>query len=120
MPKPLQILVAEDEVLIALELEDSLRASGYEVAGPFTTCAHATEWLKTGAPDLALIDHMLRDGSCTELARELRQRGIPFAIHSGRSAFMESSLEFEGVPWIDKPTSLTGLLRALQDLVGPV
>ena len=57
------ILVAEDEALIAIELADSLGTAGYNVAGPFATCAAAEGWLKTGEPDGAILDNTLKDWS---------------------------------------------------------
>jgi hypothetical protein len=39
------ILLAEDEAIIAIELADSLTAPGFDVAGPFATCADATSFL---------------------------------------------------------------------------
>jgi hypothetical protein len=41
------VLLLEDEALIVLNLQDDLQDAGYEVAGPFTTCAAALEWLQT-------------------------------------------------------------------------
>ena len=65
------VLVLEDEALIALNLQDELQDAGYEVAGPFTTCAAALEWLQTETPDTAILDAALKDGPCREIALEL-------------------------------------------------
>jgi AmiR/NasT family two-component response regulator len=55
--KPMvQVLVAEDVGIISIALEDALIDAGYGVAGPFGTCAKATEWLNTNQPDLGLLD----------------------------------------------------------------
>ncbi len=77
------LLLAEDEALIGLNLEDGFRDVGYEVARPFTTCVAAMTWLKSHSPSVALIGYHLQDGPCTDLAHTLRGRGIPFAIYSG-------------------------------------
>src|SRR6478609_10310805 len=45
-------LVLEDEAMIALNLQDELQDAGYRVAGPFTTCSAALEWLGTATPDM--------------------------------------------------------------------
>ena len=58
------ILVAEDEAIIAIELADSLTRAGFDVAGPFATCAEAEEWVKIGKPDAAILDNLLKDGPC--------------------------------------------------------
>ena len=48
--KPL-VLVLEDEAIIALNLQDELQDSGYTVAGPFTSCGAAFQWLEAATPD---------------------------------------------------------------------
>src|SRR3954469_18268472 len=80
--KPL-VLLLEDEALIAINLQDELQDAGYEVAGPFTTCAAALSWLETGTPGLAILDAALNDGPCNDVADELGRRNIPFLIYSG-------------------------------------
>ena len=80
--KPL-VLILEDEVLIGINLQDELQDAGYEVAGPFTTCAAALEWLQTATPDAAILDAALKDGPCREIALELSNRAVPFLIYSG-------------------------------------
>jgi DNA-binding response OmpR family regulator len=106
------LLLAEDDVLIGLHLEDGFRDVGYEVAGPFTTCVAATTWLKSHSPIVALVSYNLQDGPCTDLVRELRGRGIPFAIYSG-SLHKTVPPEFQGAPWIDKPASFSLILDTI-------
>ena len=80
------VLVAEDEAIIGFELAESLRLEGFEVVGPFDTCASAETWLKSADRiQGAILDNKLRDGPCTALARDLRTRGIPFIVYSGHS-----------------------------------
>lgn len=77
------VLLLEDEALIAITLQDDLQDAGYEVAGPFVTCAAALEWLGTETPNTAILDAALKDGPCREIALELSRRGVPFLIYSG-------------------------------------
>ncbi len=72
------VLVAEDEAIIALELEDSLKAAGFDIAGPFTTCAGAERWIETGRPSAAILDYALKDGPCEKLATDLKSQGVPW------------------------------------------
>ena len=51
-----KILIVEDEVIIAMALEDSLHAFGYVVAGRATTGQRAVDLAMETQPDLALID----------------------------------------------------------------
>jgi DNA-binding response OmpR family regulator len=110
-------MIVEDEALIALSLEDGFCDEGFRVAGPFSSCADALASLDHSVPDLAVLDAMLRDGPCLELARELRHRGVPFLIYSGAEAFKEHAAELEGVPWIEKPSSLDSVMSAARNLL---
>ena len=111
-------MIVEDEALIAYSLEDSLRDLGLGVAGPFVSCAEALAYLATSPlPDLAIVDAILRDGTCLELARELTSRRVPFLIYSGRDAFEEQPPELSGVPWIEKPHAPEAVAKAAARLL---
>jgi DNA-binding response OmpR family regulator len=114
--KPLA-LVLEDEALIALDLHDELQDAGYEVAGPFTTCAAALEWLRSQTPDAAILDAALKDGPCREIALELARRGVPFLIYSGHSKDCQLLAEIDHVTWIEKPVPPSVLVQACQQLL---
>ena len=72
----MEILVVEDESLIAMELEAALTDAGHLVRGPASTALRARLLADISRPDLALVDINLRDGhgSGVTLARELMQR----------------------------------------------
>jgi len=97
------VLILEDEAVIALNLHDELQDAGYSIGGPFTTCADALSWLETNTPDLAVLDTILKDASCDEVARELADRKVPFLIYSGHREDKELLAEFNHVRWIEKP-----------------
>ena len=111
-------MVVEDEAIIAMSLEDGFTDSGFQVVGPFSACSDALAALETSMPDVAIVDAVLRDGPCLELARELRRRGVPFMIYSGADAFDEHATELDGVPWVEKPSSLDTVLAAAVALLG--
>jgi DNA-binding response OmpR family regulator len=111
------VLVLEDEALIALNLQDELQDAGYAVAGPFTTCAAALEWLRTETPDVAILDAALRDGPCREIALELTRREVPFLIYSGHHEDCEFLAEFHHITWIEKPVPSEVLVRACRQLL---
>ncbi len=111
------VLILEDEALIALDLHDELRDAGYEAAGPFTTCAAALEWLRTGTPDTAILDAALKDGPCRAIAQELTRREVPFLIYSGYHEDRLLLAEFPHVTWIEKPAPCSVLIEACQQLL---
>jgi DNA-binding response OmpR family regulator len=76
------ILLAEDEMLLAMMLEDRLSASGYHVlkAARLAKCLELAE----SAPiDLAILDINLAGEVSFPAALVLRRRGIPFVFSSG-------------------------------------
>ena len=111
------VLVLEDEALIALDLQDGLQDSGYRVAGPFTTCADALSWLQTETPDVAILDTVLKDGPCREIALALAARDVPFLIYSGHSQEKELLPEFLHVRWIEKPVPPSVLVEECKQLL---
>ena len=114
---PIRCLLAEDQALIGMALEAYLQDAGYEVAGPFATSAAALVALETQTPAVAIIDYKLRDGRCLKLVRVLRDLAVPFLVYSGLPRLPDLSSEFEGVPWLEKPTDRPDLLKAVAKLV---
>lgn len=109
-------MIVEDQALIGMSLEASLEEAGFSVAGPFMSNAQALEWLETGAPDIAMLDIMIKDGTSLQVARELKRRGIPFAVYSGLMANADGPPELRDVPWLEKPVSRETLVALLERL----
>ncbi|NVB36686.1 response regulator [Pseudenhygromyxa sp. WMMC2535] len=80
MPSP-RILIVEDELIVALELEERLRRQGYAIAAVARTAEQALSGVERGEVDLALLDIRLaggRDG--IELAEDLRPWDVPIVF----------------------------------------
>lgn len=76
-----RILIVEDEAIVALELEHRLVRQGYTIAGTARSADEAVSIVADQTIDLALLDLRLRgkrDG--IDVARELRERDIPFVF----------------------------------------
>ncbi|MHC2017730.1 helix-turn-helix domain-containing protein [Methylobacterium sp. CM6247] len=101
--RPPAVLLAEADASVAMDLSDTLEQKGYRVLGPFATGAETLSSLMRETPTLAIIDVVLKDGACTELARELRQRGISFLVHSACRPDRSFVPDCQGVPWLSKP-----------------
>ena len=111
-----RVLVAEDEALIGMMIEDELAQAGFEIVGPFATCADASHWLSTDTPDVAVLDHELRDGPCTDVAVELRRRGVRFAALTGSDRSKLPDV-FLTAPHLTKPDSMERLPAILASLL---
>jgi len=112
-------MIVEDQALIGMSLEASLEEAGFEVAGPFMSNAQALRWLQNAAPDLAVLDVMLKDGTSLRIARELKSRGVPFVIYSGLPPDADRPPELQDVPWLEKPARRETLVTMLENLVEP-
>jgi CheY-like chemotaxis protein len=79
----LRVLVVEDELLIAMLLEDMIIELGAEFIGPCLGLAEALEAARQDNFDVALIDMNLGGERADDVAKLLASRGIPFALASG-------------------------------------
>jgi DNA-binding response OmpR family regulator len=120
MPSPpahrTSVLLLEDEALIAVALQDDLEEAGYEVVGPFAACVDALAWLESNKPDLAILDTVLKDGPCKEVALRLTRLGVPFLVYSGLAEDMNALPELASATWVEKPATAQALLQALAGL----
>jgi DNA-binding response OmpR family regulator len=109
------VLLAEDEAIIAIDLEDALIEAGFAVAGPFSTCAQAEAWLQQGKPDAAILDHELKDGPCDSLISHLSVRGVPIVVFTAHDAPGTVDRANAAVVWLCKPVSFPSLLAQLRE-----
>ena len=78
-----RILVVEDELLTAMELDDTLRSGGFQVLGPAPNVSAALELLRAERPDAAVLDVNLAGEWVTPVAEVLRAMFVPFILSSG-------------------------------------
>jgi DNA-binding response OmpR family regulator len=79
-------LVVEDEIMVAMYVEDLLTELGFEVAGLATGLDQALPLAREGCFDFAVLDINLAGQSSFPVADVLRARGIPFLFASGYSS----------------------------------
>src|SRR3954463_13150338 len=77
------ILIVEDQAIIALDLESAVEDANGQVIGPASTVREALKLLHANEVDAAILDANLPDGDVTPVAEELIDRGIPFVISTG-------------------------------------
>lgn len=76
----LKILIVEDEVILAVELEHVLQEIGHRVVGHAVASRDAVELAAREAPDLALIDVHLFDGPTGADAARIMTRDFKTAV----------------------------------------
>lgn len=81
------ILVVEDDPVISQLISWRLKKLGYEVKGTAQTVKEAISRIRSGAPDLVLIDIILAGGDDgTALGSQIRREyGIPFIYLTAHS-----------------------------------
>jgi CheY-like chemotaxis protein len=99
----LRILVAEDEALIAIDLETMLQDLGCEVVGPLPSLQLVVRAAGAERIDGAILDVNLRGEHIFPVLPILRQRKVPVVLSSGYNDPDLVPAEFRGVPLITKP-----------------
>ena len=110
-----RVLIVEDEVLLALHLEDLLTALGHEVVAQATRIDMAMELAREGDIDFAILDINVAGTKSFPVADILHQRGIPFAFATGYGA--EGLADgYRDCPALRKPYAQEDLERTLAQI----
>lgn len=110
MPQPAKVLVVEDEFVIALDLAQQLKESGFVIIGPASNASKALSLIDLDLPDFALLDVNLGSGKTSyEIARRLIDCSVPFVFLSGYTT-AEVAREFVNVPVLAKPCPVDDVL----------
>lgn len=112
-----RILVVEDELLIGLELEQSLTEAGCAVVGPADSVDQAKQLIDKEALDAGLLDVNLAGRRVDEIAGLLAERDIPFAFATGWAAD-QLPVNFADRPVLQKPFGPQEVLAVLHILLG--
>jgi DNA-binding NtrC family response regulator len=106
-----RVLLAEDEGLIALELERMLVDFGCEVVGPVASVEDVLKKAERGGFECAVLDVNLRGRQIFEILPRLQSLGLKFIITSGYDDVTLFPPPFRAAPRIPKPFDEEDLLR---------
>lgn len=108
-----RVLVVENDYYAAADTAGALRGAGAEVVGPCQNEDAVLNILETDTPSVAVIDLNLRGGGPRfDIARALRQRGIPFILLTGYDAEVIPP-DLSDVPRLQKPVTPRDIVNAV-------
>ena len=109
----LNVLVVEDEVLVALMISEMLEELGCAVAGSAGTLSDARALVESKPIDGAILDLNLGGEPVYPLAETLAAKGVPFVFLTGYGAGGIDP-RFAGTPTISKPFHPSALEKAVE------
>ena len=110
----MRIMIVEDDFLIALDMERTLRMAEHEIIGPAATAEMALKLAEAEHPDLALIDIRLADGdSGPALARELWDRYLVASLFVTANMTDNPAWTDAALGVLAKPASPVALFRSV-------
>jgi DNA-binding response OmpR family regulator len=109
------ILIAEDEMFVAMMLEDLMERAGYRVI-MVARLAKGLALAGSEPIDAAVLDINLAGEDSFPLADALRRRGIPFMFASGYGGDGLAQ-DYAGTPVLQKPYDMAELKSALVALL---
>lgn len=113
-----KILIVEDEVVVAKDIEETLVNLGYTVTGSASSAAQAVKMAESGSPDIVLMDIMLDgDFDGTEAAEIIRTRfNIPVIFLTAYSdeKTLEKAKATNPYGYILKPFQETDLYTTIE------
>jgi CheY-like chemotaxis protein len=115
---PDDVLIVEDDLIIALDFEETILGFGVKTVRTATSVARALEMIADRAPEFALLDIGLVHEKSFAVAERLDALQIPFVFTTGYSPTTAFPADFADRPTLPKPYSadeLKALLRRRSD-----
>ena len=113
LPPDLEVLLVEDQMLIAIDVEAMLAEAGAARVTTASSVSEAQERLRRRSPTVAVLDVNLGQGTSVTIAEELARRGVPFVFATGYGEGSELPGDFGAVPVVRKPYAAPALVEAI-------
>jgi CheY-like chemotaxis protein len=111
---PNDVLIVEDDAIIALDFEDTILGFGVKTVRTAANVAKALDLIADRAPDFALLDIGLVREKSFAIAERLDALKIPFVFVTGYGADARLPAAFVDKPRLPKPYSTEALHAALR------
>lgn len=112
---PGDILIVEDDAIIALDFEQTVAEFGVMRVRIASSVAQALAMIADRAPDFALLDIGLFEEKSFAVARRLANQNIPFVFVTGYSGDRVFPPEYSDRPRLSKPFLRDELFAILSD-----
>lgn len=112
----LDVLLVEDELFIALDLQETIEDAGFHVVGPCATVVEAQAAIESHAARfaVAVLDVRLADGTVFPAADRLHAAGVPLLFHSGHADDVALRQRYPSATVCPKPSAPDALANALR------
>ena len=110
------VLLVEDELFIALDVQATIEAAGFAVEGPCMTLVEAQEAVErhNAAFAAAVLDVRLADGTVFPAADRLPAAGVPLIFHSGHADDADLRQRYPRAMVCPKPSAPEALSEAIR------
>jgi CheY-like chemotaxis protein len=115
---PTDVLIVEDDPIIALDFEDTILGFGVTAVRTASSVARALDMISERMPDFALLDVSLIREKSFAIAERLDALQIPYIFVTGYGADASVPAAFSDKPRLPKPCSSAALQAALLGLAG--
>lgn len=112
------VLIAEDELIVAIDIESIVEEAGFAVAGTCETVAATLAAIERRLPGCAVLDVRLLDGEVYPAADALSAAGVPIIFHSGHADEANLRERYPRAQVCAKPSSPSALRAALAKALG--
>lgn len=114
----LRVLVVEDEVLVAMLIEDMLLENGCEGVEICGRMEAALARVTEGAFDFVILDLNLEGDLTYPVADLLIANKVPFVFATGYGNSMLTG-PYSKIPSLQKPFQMADIERVMQEIIGP-
>ena len=111
---PSDVLIVEDDAIIALDFEDTLLGFGVKTVRSCGSVTRALRLIEERVPDFALLDVGLASGNSFAVAEKLQAMKVPFVFITGYGSRVGLPPALNGAPTLPKPCTRDMLETALR------